>query len=125
MDSGESKNLNLEDMMRLGVNSAKAGNKENARVIFQQVLSVDKRHVSAWLWLASLANDDIDRRRYLETVLKLSPNNPTALKQLATMDKAIQRTQNSSLRLGIILVVILVLAVVVVGGAIVVMTKLR
>src|SRR5258707_9894878 len=125
MDSGESKNLNLEDMMRLGVNSAKAGNKENARVIFQQVLSVDKRHVSAWLWLASLGNDDIDRRRYLETVLKLSPNNPTALKQLATMDKAIQRTQNSSLRLGIILVVILVLAVVVVGGAIVVMTKLR
>jgi len=125
MDSGESKNLNLEDMMRLGVNSAKAGNKENARVIFQQVLSVDKRHVSAWLWLASLANDDIDRRRYLETVLKLSPNNPTALKQLATMDKAIQRTQNSSLRLGIILVVILVLAVVVVGGAIVLMTKLR
>src|SRR5258708_36701575 len=102
MHSGESKNLNLEDMMRLGVNSAKAGNKENARVIFQQVLSVDKRHVSAWLWLASLANDDIDRRRYLETVLKLSPNNPTPLKQLATIDNAIQRTQNSSVPLGII-----------------------
>jgi len=123
MDSGESKNLNLEDMMQLGANSAKAGNKDSARMIFKQVLSIDKRHVSAWLWMASLAEDTLDRRRYLETVLKLSPNNPTALKQLGAMDQAIERGQNSSLRFGIILVVLLVVAVVVVGLVVVVLTR--
>src|SRR5476649_1021726 len=99
MDSGESKNLNLEDMMQLGANSAKAGNKDSARMIFKQVLSIDKRHVSAWLWMASLAEDTLDRRRYLETVLKLSPNNPTALKQLGVMDQAIERGDRKSTRL--------------------------
>ena len=123
MDSSESKNLNLEDMVRLGANSAKEGNREGARMIFQQVLSVDKRHVTAWLWMASLADDNIDRRRYLETVLKLSPNNPTAMKQLAAMDQAIEHGQNRSLRFGIIIVVLLVFAVIAVGGAVFVLTR--
>lgn len=125
MDSnGESKSPNLEDLMRLGASTAKAGNKDNARVIFRQVLDADKRNVGAWLWMASLAENNIDRRRYLETVLKLSPNNSTARKQLAAMDRTVQRGENASLRLGIIILVILVVALVAVGVAVFVITRL-
>jgi len=122
--SGESKNPNLEDLMRLGANTAKAGNRDNARVIFRQVLAADKRNVGAWLWMASLADNEIDRRRYYETVLKLSPNNVTARKKLAELDRTIQRGENASLRLGIIILVILVVAVVAVGIAVFVITRI-
>ena len=122
--SGESKNPNLEDLMRLGVSSANAGNKDNARVIFRQVLAADKRNVGAWLWMASLAENDIDCRRYYETVLKLSPNNATAQKRLAAMNKTIQRGENASLRLGVIILVILVVAVVAVVVAVIAYTRL-
>ena len=121
--SGESKNPNLEDLMRLGANTAKAGNRDNARVIFRQVLAADKRNVGAWLWMASLAENDIDRRRYYETVLKLNPNNATARKKLSEMDRTVQRGENASVRLGIIILVILVVAVLAVGVAVFVITR--
>jgi Tfp pilus assembly protein PilF len=113
---GSSKStLNLEDLMRLGVRTAKAGNKEGARVIFQQVLDTDKRNERAWLWMAFVADNDIDRRRYLETVLKLDPQNKAARKQLAQMDQAIRGSEGASLRLGVMIVTVLVIALVVVA----------
>ncbi len=118
MASGESKNPNLEDLMTLGKNTAKAGNKENARVIFRKVLDTDKRNVEAWQWMASLADNNVDKRRYLETVLKLNPGNQWAQKQLAAMNNAITNTESASLRFGIMVVIVLVLALVIVGGVI-------
>ena len=121
---GSSKSTpNLEDLMRLGVRTAKAGNKEGARVIFQQVLDTDKRNERAWLWMASVADNDIDRRRYLETVLMLDPQNRIASKQLAAMDKAIRGTEGASLRLGVMIVTVLVIALVVVAAVIFVITR--
>ncbi|MEP7289199.1 MAG: hypothetical protein ABI947_25890 [Chloroflexota bacterium] len=118
MDFSESKSPNLEDLMRLGVRTAKEGNRDNARVIFQQVLSADKRHINAWLWMASLAENNIDRRRYLETVLRLSPDNLTAKKQLAALDTAVARGENRSVRFGVMIVFVLILALVLVGALI-------
>ena len=115
MDSGESKNPNLDDLLRLGIQTAKAGNKDNARVIFQKVLDADKRNVPAWLWMAALADDNMKRRAYLETVLKIDPNNPTAKKQLASLDQAITRGENASVRAGIRIVAFLIAAVIIVA----------
>ncbi len=115
MDSGESRNPNLDDLLRLGIQTAKAGNKANARVMFQQVLDADKRNVPAWLWMAALADDNIKRRAYLETVLKIDRNNATAKKQLATLDQAIMRSENASVRAGIRIVAFLVAAVIIVA----------
>ncbi len=121
---GSSKSTpNLEDLMRLGVRTAKAGNKEGARVIFQQVLDTDKRNERAWLWMASVADNDIDRRRYLETVLMLDPQNRIASKQLAAMDKAIRGTEGASLRLGVMIVTVLVIALAIVAAVIFVITR--
>ncbi len=123
--SGESKNPNLEDLMRLGVRTAKAGNRDGARVIFQQVLDTDKRNEIAWLWMASLADNNIDRRRYLETVLQINPNNPTAARQLKQMNQAVKRSEGASVRTGVILLAILILALAVVGAVVLVILRIR
>lgn len=123
--SGESKNPNLEDLLRLGVRTAKAGNRDGARVIFQQVLDTDKRNEIAWLWMASLADNNIDRRRYLETVLTINPKNATATKQLKQMNQAIKRSEGASVRTGVILLAILILALAVVGAVVLVIVRIR
>jgi hypothetical protein len=122
---GEAKNPNLDDLMRLGVRTAKAGNRDNARVIFQQVLDQDKRNEAAWLWMASLAENSLDRRRYLETVLQLNPNNPTAAKQLAAMDQVVQKSEGASVRVGVMILAVLILALAVVGAVIMVIVNAR
>ncbi|SRR5258708_4482639 len=123
MDSGDAKNPNLEDLMNLGKNTAKAGNKENARVIFRKVLDTDKRNVEAWQWMASLADNNVDKRRYLETILKLNPGNQWAQKQLSAMNNVVATGESASLRFGIMILVVLVVALVVVGGAIILLTR--
>ena len=123
--SGETKNPNLEDLLRLGVRTAKAGNREGARVIFQQVLDTDKRNEIAWLWMASLAENNIDRRRFLETVLKINPGNTTASKQLGQMNQAVKRSEGASVRTGIILLAVLILALALVGAVVLVIVKIR
>ena len=122
---GEAKNPNLDDLMRLGVRTAKAGNKQNARVIFQQVLDLDKRNEAAWLWMASLAENSVDRRRYLETVLQLNPGNQTAAKQLAVMDQAVKSSEGASMRVGIMILAVLILALALVGAVVLIITSAR
>ncbi len=122
--SGE-KAPNIDDLMRLGVRTAKAGNRDNARVIFQQVLDNDKRNIAAWLWMAVLAEDEIDRRRYLETVLKLDPGNATARKQLAALDQAVTRSEGASIRLGVMILAVLILALALVGACVMIILRIR
>ncbi|MCC7207863.1 MAG: hypothetical protein IT323_11185 [Anaerolineae bacterium] len=104
---------NLEDLLRLGINAAKNGNRENARVIFQQVLDQDKRNERAWLWLASVTDDTIERRRLLKTVLDINPSNANAKKLLHAMDQAVTESERRSLRLGVWILVIAVAIIVV------------
>lgn len=112
-DSGETPNL--EELMQLGVRTAKNGNKEGARVIFDKILAVDKRHERAWLWMASLADNDIDKRRYLQTVLNINPNNSSAKKYLRQMDQSVSSSERRSLVVGGIIVGILVITLILVA----------
>lgn len=78
---------NLEQLMQLGIQTARAGHKPNARMIFQQILDQDKENERAWLWMAAIAETPMERLRYLNTVLRINPNNLTALSQLDKMKK--------------------------------------
>lgn len=78
---------NLEQLMQLGIQTARAGHKPNARMIFQQVLDQDKENERAWLWMAAVAETPMERLRYLNTVLRINPNNQLALNQLDKMKK--------------------------------------
>ena len=123
--SGSIKKPNLDDLMRLGVRAAKEGNKQGARLFFQQVLDEDKRHENAWLWLASLADNETDKRRYLETVLRINPDNTTAKRQLGQLDRAVQSGEGASMRFGIVLVVALITILVLVVAAVILFTQIQ
>jgi len=123
--SGSIKKPNLDDLMRLGVRAAKEGNKQGARLFFQQVLDEDKRHENAWLWLASLADNETDKRRYLETVLRINPDNTTAKRQIGQLNRAVQSGEGASMRFGIVLVVALITILVLVGAAVILFTQIQ
>jgi hypothetical protein len=99
---------NLERLLMQGIAAAKQNNKQAARMIFDQVLSQDKRNERAWLWLAAIEDDLKERRRILLTVLTLNPHNTTAKTMLEKMDRAVERAEAHSMRIGITLILIVI-----------------
>lgn len=97
---------NLERLLMQGIQAAKQNNKQAARMIFDQVLSQDKRNERAWLWLATIEDDPKERRRILQTVLtQVNPQNTTAQQMLDKLDRAVQRSEARSMRIGIALII--------------------
>ena len=119
-DQQDDSSPNLEQLMQIGIQSARQGNAENARVIFQQVLDADKNNERAWLWMASVAETSADRIRYLRTVLTINPENHTAQRELKKVESR-TRSNNSrvlvygsiALAFSLILIAVAVIALVV------------
>ncbi len=119
-DQQDASTPNLEQLLQIGIQSARQGNVENARVIFQQVLDADKNNERAWLWMASVAETSADRQRYLRTVLTINPDNHTAQRELKKVES--RRQSNNSrvlvygsiaLAVSLILIAVAVIALVV------------
>ncbi|MFQ3536336.1 MAG: hypothetical protein SNJ58_10710 [Aggregatilineales bacterium] len=115
MSAKPSNEINLENLMQLGINAARNGNKEAAKGIFNQVLNADRRNERAWLWLAAVEEDQTQRRRILQTVLSINPNNQKAQELLNAMDRAIELSERASMRFGILLIIGLVIVLIVIG----------
>lgn len=104
---------NLEELMALGIQTARQGNKQNARVLFEQILDRDPQNERAWLWMAAVAATPADRIRFLNTVLRLNPNNTTAQRELNQLQQK-KETSNSqvivygAVGVGIILILIVI-----------------
>ncbi len=112
MDVDDTNTPNLEQLMQFGIQSARQGNKQNARVIFQQILDADKQNERAWLWMAAVAESPEDRVRFLNTVLQLNPQNAAARKELEKLQKKRVSSNTLVMRYGLItLAIILVLVV--------------
>lgn len=103
---------NLEELMQLGIQSARNGNTENARVIFQQVLDADAQNERAWLWMAAVAETPADRVRYLNTVLRINPNNPTAQRELKQLQEKQESSVGQAFRYGMIILALIVVLIV-------------
>ena len=103
---------NLEQLLQLGIQTARAGNKTNARMIFQQILDQDPENERAWLWMAAVAATPIDRIRFLNTVLRINPNNQRAVAELEKMKQRKESSNTKVIRFGLFgLSVLLVLIV--------------
>ena len=111
--SGESSSPNLEQLLQLGIRTARQGNKQSARAIFQQVLDANKNEERAWIWMAWAAENDVDRRRYLETVLKLNPRNEKAKQYLAELENQKVTGEGQTLIRGLLILGILIALVIV------------
>ncbi len=87
---------NKEDMLRLGMQAARNGQRQPARMMFGQVLEQDPDNVRALLWMAKLAEPD-DRAHWLERVLDADPENETALRVLGRMEQSENASRNKVL----------------------------
>lgn len=106
---------NREQLLQMAINTAKAGNKDGARVMLRQVLSEDKRNERAMLWMAQIARNTKERRQWLVRVLDINPDNEQARKHLKRMDYETSAQQNRVLLVfGVVVGVLFVLMIVVV-----------
>jgi hypothetical protein len=121
---GESTSPNLEQLLQLGIRTARDGNKQSARIFFQQVLDTNKNDERAWIWLAYCADNDVDRRRYLETVLRINPRNEKAKQYLADMENQKSSGENQTLVRGMIILGILIALVIVVMIAALILSRI-
>ncbi len=107
---------NLEQLLQIGIQAARKGNKAGARVMLQQVIDADKTNERAWLWMAAIAETSDDRRRYLNAVLRLNPENPTALRELEKLNRKQVSSNTQVIRYGMMgLLALLVLVLIAVA----------
>jgi Tol biopolymer transport system component len=75
-------NKALQDALKAGIEAARRGDRVTARRLLRQVVTADKNHEAAWLWLASAAETLEERRECLENTLRINPNNTRAREAL-------------------------------------------
>jgi hypothetical protein len=112
-DSG-SLQPNREELLQMGIRAAKAGNKDAARIAFEQVLTQDKRNERAMMWMAKLADSKSERKKWLDRVLLVNPDNEaakSALKKIAYKRSA--KENRTLLIFGMVAGVLVVLGVVI------------
>ncbi len=73
---------NIQELLQLGIQAARQGNRAAARRLLMQVVEQDPNNELAWIWLASVAETVVQRRDYLERVLQINPNNDRARQAL-------------------------------------------
>jgi tetratricopeptide (TPR) repeat protein len=85
----ESRNLmaDTNDLLQQGIALAKAGRRDEARNTFLQVVELDERNESAWLWLSGVVDSDDDRAIALENVLAINPDNEWAKRGLQLLGR--------------------------------------
>ncbi len=104
---------NREELLQMGIRAAKAGNKEGARMAFDQILSQDKRNERAMMWMAKIADTKVERKKWLDRVLTVNPDNESARDALQKMAYTRSARENRVLLIfGMIAGVLIVLAVV-------------
>lgn len=109
-----SQSPNREELLKMAIRTAQAGNKSAARVMMRRVLAEDKHNERAMMWMAKLADSKSDRVQWLNRVLAVNPNNEAARETLKKMQyKRSAKDNRTLLTFGVIAGVLLVLAVVI------------
>lgn len=112
--SKQSNQPNREELLNMAIRSARDGNTESARVMLRRVLSEDRRNERAMLWMAQIATTQAERRKWLERVLEVNPDNAKARSTLNRMTyKRTSRENRTLLIFGMVAGVLVVLLVVV------------
>lgn len=76
---------NREQLFQMAVKAAQDGKRQGARMMFSQILTEDRTHERAMLWMAKLAAKPEDKRKWLHQVLEINPDNERARKTLDKM----------------------------------------
>lgn len=85
--------LNIEQLLRMGANAARAGNRDAACALFRALSREYPDEPRVWLGLAGVASDNAERQAALEQVLALDPSNEQARRLLARIAPASAPTE--------------------------------
>ncbi len=112
---GDASAPNREELLKLAIAAARAGNRSSARLMFEQVLKQDKDNERAMMWLAKIADNKTERKQWLQRVLNVNPNNDAARDALKSMAyKRSARDNRVLLIFGVLAAVLIILAIVIV-----------
>jgi hypothetical protein len=78
----------MDNKLQEAITAIKAGDKLTGYRLLVEVIKADpqgKNAEDAWLWMSVVVDDPEKRRKSLETVLSLNPNNETARKRLSQL----------------------------------------
>ena len=84
--SASTRTLLSKTLVQRGVDANEDGRREFAIQCFDQALSYDDRNVTAWLWLASLADSESRKMEYLRHVLMIDPDSESAKAAMAEVE---------------------------------------
>lgn len=69
----------VTQILKRGIEAAKTGNRNDARVLLLRVTEADAKNETAWLWLASISEYPEELLVFLQNVLAINPQNKRAL----------------------------------------------
>ncbi len=70
---------NVTQILKRGIEAAKTGSRNDARVLLLRVTEADAKNETAWLWLASISEYPEELLVFLQNVLAINPQNKRAL----------------------------------------------
>ncbi len=74
--------FNPQDALQKGIRAARRGHKEPAQALLTQVVQAEPNNEEAWLWLARVVDDPLQKAECLQRVIALNPGNKWAAEQL-------------------------------------------
>lgn len=78
----------MSELLIEAINFIKAGDKEEGKRILVEILTEDEKNEAAWLWLSAAVETNGMRQECLEEVIKINPNNQSALKAISRLQQA-------------------------------------
>ena len=77
--SVETGSAEMLQFLRNGIEAAKSGNRNEARVLLMRVAEAEPKNETAWLWLASISEYPEELLVFLQNVLNINPENKRAI----------------------------------------------
>jgi dipeptidyl aminopeptidase/acylaminoacyl peptidase len=85
--------MSENDLLNQGIEAARAGDRDKARKLFEEVLEKNDQNIKAWMLLYRVVDDENEKRICLTTVLQLDPSNQKAREALEKLDAKAQKSK--------------------------------
>ncbi|GIV80899.1 MAG: hypothetical protein KatS3mg051_0253 [Anaerolineae bacterium] len=78
----------VNELLRQGIEAARAGQRAVARALLEQVVQQDERNEKGWFWLAAVTDDPHEKQICLGNVLVINPDNERARRLLQQLEES-------------------------------------
>lgn len=82
----------MEDNLKQAIRAIKSGNKITGRQMLAQIIKNNPQNEAAWLWMATVVADPLQKKQCLQSVLRYNPDNKIAKEGLARLEAEVSDT---------------------------------